>query len=137
MCRLCGLETTGNHLTSLDIVSLLFNLVKCVCNSKKKHKTVYNFSFGWSSGKAVHFIYLSYLLLFQFVVNGGLGCLSYKHPKKITVSILCHKQSKFSGSAALKNQNLKKSLFCCLRFLKNIFQTHINFLIPLTIGSVQ
>lgn len=40
MCRLCGLETTGSHLTSLDIVSLLFNLVKCVCNSKKKKDSV-------------------------------------------------------------------------------------------------
>jgi len=27
-------------------------------------------------------------------VTGGIGCLSYKHPKKITVSISCHRQTK-------------------------------------------
>lgn len=88
---------------------------------------MYNFSFGWSNGKAVHFIYLSYLLLFQFVVNGGLGCLSYKHPKKITVSILYHKQSKFSGSAALKNQNLKKIFVLLFKILKKYFSNSHKF----------
>lgn len=32
---------------------------------------------------------------FQFVVTGGIGCLSYKHPKKITVSTLCHRETEF------------------------------------------
>ena len=34
--------------------------------------------------------FISIIFFFQFVVTGGIGCLSYKHPKKITVSIPCH-----------------------------------------------
>ena len=56
-------------------------------------------------------------LLFQFVVTGGVGCLSYKHPKKITVSILCNKQTELPSCFQL-----------LLKILKNCFSKSQIFL---------
>ena len=64
---------------------------------------------------------LNYLLLFQFVVTGGIGCLSYKHPRKITVSILCNKQIELLSCF----QSLPKILLKC-------FSNSYKFLIPWT-----
>ena len=72
-------------------MSLKFNVAinaSVIINSKKHTRQckISNLA-GPVPGKAVHFVYLNYRLLFQFVVSGGIGCLSYKHPKKMTVSI--------------------------------------------------
>lgn len=89
-------------------MSLKINLVKCVHQSvKNTRQCTISISAGPMGKLYILFKYNNYLLFFQFVVTGGIGCLSYKHPKKITVSILCTKQTELAS---------------CFQF-----QTHINF----------